>query len=110
MEEIFNYNKLEYKMIPDNYEVKSDGTFKIIIMGNRNVGIGEFRNWIPKNKSNSNSNSIGFDFYSFIIKISGKKLFRFQIWDTCGEEGYRSLVQNFFGNTSLVFVVYAINE
>ena len=107
MEETFNYNNLEYVMIPDYYkEVKCDETFKIVIIGNPCVGKGEFRNWIAKNKSNS----IGFDFYSFLIKVSDKKLFRFQIWDTCGEEGYRSLVQNFFGNTSLVFVVYAINE
>ena len=53
--------------------------------------------------------TVGFDFYSFFARIEGK-LIRLQIWDTCGQEGYRSLVQNFFRGTALGILVYAIND
>ena len=33
-----------------------------------------------------------------------------QIWDTCGQELYRSLITNFYRNSSLAIMVYAINE
>ena len=35
---------------------------------------------------------------------------KLQIWDTCGQELYRSLITNFYRNTSLAIMVYAINE
>ena len=35
---------------------------------------------------------------------------KFQIWDTCGQEMYRSLVQGFYHNTSLALLVYDINK
>jgi len=35
---------------------------------------------------------------------------KLQIWDTCGQETYRSLITNFYKNSSLAFMVYAINK
>ena len=35
---------------------------------------------------------------------------KLQIWDTCRQEMYRSLVQGFYRNTSLALVVYDINQ
>ena len=32
------------------------------------------------------------------------------MWDTCGQEVYRSIVQNFYKNASIAFLVYAIDE
>ena len=50
--------------------------------------------------------------------FSSKKLFyekydksvKFEIWDTCGQEIYRSLITNFYRNSSLAFIVYAVDE
>ena len=50
-----------------------------------------------------------FEFFTFNIKIKGKVI-KLQIWDTCGQEIYRSLVTNFYRNSSLAVIVYAINE
>ena len=105
-------NELEIEVIPtpkiDN--IKADLTFKLIVIGNPNVGksclslkgtTGKFMD--------SYVATVGFDFYSFFAKIENK-LIRLQIWDTCGQEGYRSLVQNFFRGTALAILVYAIND
>ena len=53
--------------------------------------------------------TIGFEFFYFNVKIDNK-IIKLQIWDTCGQEIYRSLVNNFYRNTSLAIVVYAIDE
>jgi GTPase SAR1 family protein len=53
--------------------------------------------------------TIGFEFFYFNVKIDNK-IIKLQIWDTCGQEIYRSLVNNFYRNTSLAIVVYAINK
>ena len=90
--------------------IKSDLTFKLIVVGNPNVGksclslqgaTGKFED--------SYIATVGFDFYSFFAKIENQ-LVRLQIWDTCGQEGYRSLVQNFYRGTALAILVYAIND
>ena len=33
-----------------------------------------------------------------------------QIWDTCGQELYRSLITNFYRNSSLAIMVYSITS
>ena len=33
-----------------------------------------------------------------------------QIWDTCGQEIYKSLISNFYRNSSLAVVIYAIDN
>ena len=53
--------------------------------------------------------TVGFEFFSFNIKLNGK-IIKLQIWDTCGQEIYRSLITSFYTNSSLALIVYAINE
>jgi Ras-related protein Rab-6A len=63
-----------------------------------------------KNKFESNYvATIGFEFFSFNVRI-GDKVIRLQIWDTCGQEIYRSVVSSFYRNSSLAIVVYSIDE
>ena len=44
-----------------------------------------------------------------MVKINDKIL-KLHIWDTCGQELYRSLVANFYKNCSLAILVYAIDN
>ena len=53
--------------------------------------------------------TLGFDFHTFNIRIENK-IVRLEIWDTCGQEIYRSLISRFYKNTSLFILIYAINE
>ena len=62
-----------------------------------------------KNFENNYLATVGFEFFSFNIKIDNK-IIRLQIWDTCGQENYRSLITSFYKNTSLAMIVYAIDE
>ncbi len=53
--------------------------------------------------------TIGFEFFSFIVRINDKVI-KLQIWDTCGQETYKSLVISFYRNSSLAIVVYAVDK
>ena len=63
-----------------------------------------------KNSFETNhQNTVGFEFSTFNIKINAK-LVKLQIWDTCGQEIYRSLITGFYRNTSLAIIVYSIDK
>jgi small GTP-binding protein len=49
--------------------------------------------------------TIGFEFFSFNVRINDKTI-KLQIWDTCGQEAYKSLVISFYRNSSLAIVVF----
>ena len=53
--------------------------------------------------------TVGFEFFSFNIRFDNKVI-KLQIWDTCGQEIYRSLISSFYKNSSLAIIVYAIDE
>jgi len=87
-----------------------DYNYKIIIIGDSGVGktcityratSGEFREKLTA--------TIGFEFLPFVIKYKNKIL-KLEIWDTCGQEAYRSLIKSFFNNSSLAIIVYAVDN
>ena len=49
--------------------------------------------------------TIGFEFFQFNIKINDK-IIRYQIWDTCDNEIYKSLVANFYRNCEIFIIFY----
>ena len=53
--------------------------------------------------------TVGFEFFTFNVNIL-EKIIKLQIWDTCGQELYRSLITNFYRNSSLAIMVYSIND
>ena len=84
--------------------------FKIIIVGDSGVGKSSLLKRAVKNKFDGNYQAtIGFEFLLMHFIVNDLKI-KLQIWDTCGQEMYRSLVQGFYRNTSLALVVYDINQ
>ena len=87
-----------------------DVSFKIIIIGDSFVGKSCLTIKAAKNVfENYYTSTVGFEFFSMLYKINSK-IIRLQIWDTCGQEEYRSLIQNFYRNASLALLVYSIDK
>ena len=87
-----------------------DLSFKIIVIGNSGVGKSCLAVQATKNLFENNYlATVGFEFFAFNIRIDGKVV-KLQIWDTCGQEIYRSLISSFYKNSSLAIIVYAIDE
>ncbi len=93
-------------IIGDNYDIN----FKIIVIGNSGVGKSCITLKATQDIFKEDiSSTIGFQFFSFHVKID-EKIFKLQIWDTCGQEVYKSLISNFYRNSSLALILYAINN
>ena len=94
-----------------------DLSFKIIVIGDssnyyNNEGVGKSCLTMKATKNLFESNysaTVGFEFFTFNIKLNDKVV-KLQIWDTCGQEVYRSLITNFYRNSSLAIMVYAIDK
>jgi small GTP-binding protein len=100
---------LTYEILPDDY-TQYDLSFKLIVIGDSGVGKSCLTLKATKNLFENNYNAtVGFEFFSFNIKINDKVL-KLQIWDTCGQEIYRSLITNFYRNSSLAIMVYAVDK
>ena len=103
----FSYHK--YELLPDDFG-QYDLSFKIIVIGDSGVGKSCLTNKATNNIFEENYNAtVGFEFFTFNIKMFNK-IIKLQIWDTCGQELYRSLITNFYRNSSLAIIVYAINS
>ena len=98
----------EYELLSENYP-DFDLFFKIIVIGSIAVGKSCLSIRATKKRFESIHNPIAMEFYNFIMKYK-EKIIKLQIWDTCGQEIYRSLITNYFKSTSLAIIVYAINE
>ena len=89
---------------------KYDFTFKMIVIGDAGVGKSCLTGRAIKDKFKTYyAPTVGFEFLSFSTKIDNK-IIKLQIWDTCGQEVYRSLITNFYRNASLAMMVYSIKE
>ena len=115
-------NNLNYKNLishPDKNEIevldnikgdKFDFNFKIIVIGNSGVGKSCLTLKATKDIFQENFvSTMGFQFYSFHVKIN-QKVFKLQIWDTCGQEIYRSLITNFYRTAALAIIVYSVTD
>lgn len=52
----------------------------------------------------------GVEFASKKIEMDDSYSVKLQIWDTAGQESFRSIVRNFYRNCSAVFLVYNITK
>ena len=99
----------EIKILPDDFP-KNDLSFKILIIGNSNVGKSCISIKATKNVfEKEHLPTIGFELFCFNILIKNK-IIKLQIWDTCGSENYRSITTNYYRNSSLAIIVYSIDE
>ena len=100
---------LQYEVLPNDYK-DYNMSFKIIIIGDCGVGKSSLSLRATKNEFiESYKTTIAFEFYIFNIKINNLNI-NLQIWDTCGQEEYRSLISSFYKNSSLAIIVYAIDN
>jgi len=102
-------DNLEYEILPDDNKFH-DLVFKIIIIGDSGVGKSSLAlKGIKQTFIEFYTPTIGFEFYTFNIRINDS-IIKLQIWDTCGQETYRSLINSFYRNSALVMIIYAIDD
>lgn len=108
-EAIPSADEITHEILPEDYPTY-DLTFKIIVIGDSFVGKSCLTTKGTKNMFDESYNAtVGFEFVTSNIKVVDK-VCKMQIWDTCGQEVYRSLITNFYRNSSLAVLVYSIDN
>ena len=83
---------------------------KLILIGDVAVGKTSIINSLLGQKfSDEYEPSIGVDFFSKTISYKGKPI-KLQIWDSAGQEKFKSLIPNYIRGASLVILVYDISN
>ena len=103
---------IKVELLQDSQVSQMDNyiNFKVIIVGDSGVGKSSLLKRAVQNRFDGNYQAtIGFEFLLMHFQVNELKI-KLQIWDTCGQEMYRSLIQGFYRNTSLALVVYDINN
>ena len=100
---------LKCEILPDEC-TQYDLSFKLIILGDAGVGkscltLKALKDFFVE----SYCATVGFEFYTQTLKIQDKYV-KLQIWDTCGQEVYRSLISSFYRNSSLAMMVYSVDK
>ena len=104
-----NDDEYNIEILPEDFG-QYDMSFKIIAIGDNFVGKTCLMKKAVRNSFNEYyTGTIGFEFLTFHIRIKNEVV-RLQIWDTCGQEYYKSLIINFYRNSSLALILYAINN
>ena len=101
--------ELQYEILSEEFN-DYDLSFKIIIVGDSGVGKSCLTMRGTKNNfEDFYTPTVGFEFVSFNVRIEDKNI-KLQIWDTCGQEVYRSLISSFYRSASLAIMVYSIDN
>ena len=99
--------KKDYEILGEYYPTY-DFSFKIRVIGNSGVGKSSLSIQAARHTFAENYfATVGVEFFTKNIKYEDKVI-KLQIWDTCGQEIYRSLISNFYRNSSLAVIVYSI--
>lgn len=100
----------DWKIIRENIQ-KPDFSFKIVIIGDSGVGKSCLSIKAANESFDTHSKStIGFDFFQFNVKTNQKLIISLKVWDTCGQERYRSLISSFYDKSSLAIIMYSIDK
>ena len=101
--------KFEIEVLSPDYNF-SDLNFKIIVIGDSGVGKSCLTIQAIQDKFvELYRATVGFEFLSFNVRIN-KVVIKLQIWDTCGQEVYKSLITGIYRNSSLAIILYSVTN
>ena len=100
---------IKVEALPEDYP-QYDLSFKLIFIGDSGVGKSCLTSKAVKNTfEDYYQATVGFEFLTYNLKLNDK-IIKMQIWDTCGQEIYKSLITNFYRNSNLAAVIYSIDS
>ena len=87
-----------------------DYFMKVVLVGNSAVGKSSLMLRFADNQFQSNYvNTIGVDFRFKIVTVDGARV-KIQIWDTAGQEKFRTMTSTYYKSSDAVVVVYDMTE
>ena len=120
-----NYPQIKNKntfTISDNEKNKNNETlpikrtistfnFKVVIIGNVSVGKSSIiKRYISNEFSEDYKCTIGTESFTKSLFISENKKVNLKIWDTCGQERFRTVTRQYYQNTQAILLVFDLTN
>ena len=94
------------KINPSEYQY----IFKLILIGNSGVGKSSIlQRYMNKTFQESYKCTIGVDFLMKSLEIDGK-IVKLQLWDTAGQEKYKSMVSSYYRGAHVALVIFDLTN
>ncbi|KAI1699651.1 ras family domain-containing protein [Ditylenchus destructor] len=85
--------------------------YRIILIGDSTVGKSSLLRYFTEGKSAEISDpTVGVDFYARMVEIKPNYRIKLQLWDTAGQEKFKSITRSYYRNSVGVIVVYDITN
>lgn len=99
---------LRYEVIHDKTQTQHDGLYKIIIIGDSGIGKScVLKRLMEDDFKEDHDVTVGVDFGSHLIKVEDKIL-KLQVWDTAGQESFKSITKIFYRGAHCIILAYSI--
>ena len=100
-------------MDDDDYDLEDEKTVKVVLLGESGVGktsiISRFINNTFEEGLETTTGA-SYATKNLVFKDYQNKVLNFEIWDTAGQEKYRSLSQLFYKDASIAILVFDITN
>ena len=90
---------------------ESDFVFKILLLGDSEVGKSCFLMRYSDNVFVENYiTTIGLDYKLKTVKLDSGKTIKVQLWDTAGQDKYRTIAKNYYKGSHGILLLYDITK
>jgi len=101
---------MSIKMREQNFEREHDFLFKIVVVGDSNVGKSSLIcRYCDESFTDSFISTIGIDFKFKTLEEKGKKV-KLQIWDSSGQERFRSIIPSLYRGAKGIVLVFDVTD
>ncbi|CAH8641976.1 unnamed protein product [Dicrocoelium dendriticum] len=88
-----------------------DYQFRVIIIGDSMVGKSSFlRTFVEGRFTNVCDPTVGVDFYCRTVRVQDDKYVKLQLWDTAGQEKFRSIAKSYYRNCVGAFILFDLTD
>ena len=84
---------------------------KCIVLGHYGVGKSTMNHMFATGFFDPNiSSTVAMDFYTKKLYLSDNQIVKVQVWDSAGQEKYRSIISSYIRDTYITFIVFDITD
>lgn len=102
---------MEFNFIGDDFGPLFHYQYRLILIGDSTVGKSSLLKYFTEGKTAEISDpTVGVDFYARMVELRPGFRVKLQLWDTAGQEKFRSITRSYYRNSVGVLLVYDVSN